>query len=345
MHVAAGPDEVAGISALLREMLDDEETGWYIGTFGALGEFHHVEGEAAPPVKALDNGGEMVTDRGGIRVATLPGILPLAHEGLSARPDAWTHGMAFCLPINSARMNERNGLTELGPDHDSIRGADRESILFDLGLGAPHVDCCIRVADDHLVAHLRQRVGTNVLDPSSSAMAAIVASSPHRVFISRLGRVEVYQHIPSAAKGMKSPTGPHTHVLPDLLRHKRTHSANLPVPDGWVPALHLSPQNPVTDRLGKPRAFDRVAFDAFQDLLDRFALPSDVSEKRRIRQAVHAGDRSDEYTPADTRSARKAARVALRQMQHTDPDLPSLDGWIAAFDRGAGTCEADTGRG
>ena len=43
-------------------------------------------------------------------------------------------------------------------------------------------------------------------------MAVILAASPHRVFVSRVGRIEVFQAIPSA--NGKSPEGPHTHVLP-----------------------------------------------------------------------------------------------------------------------------------
>ncbi len=46
------------------------------------------------------------------------------------------------------------------------------------------------------------------------AMAMILAANPHRVFLSRLGRIEVYQPIPPPSG--KSPQGPHTHVLPQL---------------------------------------------------------------------------------------------------------------------------------
>ena len=62
----------------------------------------------------------------------------------------------------------------------------------------------------------------------------ILAANPHRVFISRLGRIEVYQPIPPPSG--KSPEGPHTHVLPRLLKSGRTHPATEPVPEGWFPA-------------------------------------------------------------------------------------------------------------
>ena len=54
-------------------------------------------------------------------------------------------------------------------------------------------------------------------------MGMILAANPHRVFISRLGRIEVYQPIPPPSG--KSPEGPHTHVLPRLLQSRRTHPA------------------------------------------------------------------------------------------------------------------------
>jgi hypothetical protein len=59
-----------------------------------------------------------------------------------------------------------------------------------------------------------------VFEPGNPAMGMILAANPHRVFISRLGRIEVYQPIPPPSG--KSPEGPHTHVLPRLLKSGRT---------------------------------------------------------------------------------------------------------------------------
>ena len=84
-------------------------------------------------------------------------------------------------------------------------------------------------------------------------MRIILAASPHRVFVSRIGRAEVYQPIPSA--NGKSPDGPHTHVLPKLLQHRRTHAATEPVPDGFVPCAHLYPRHPLKDAFGREKTF------------------------------------------------------------------------------------------
>ena len=85
-------------------------------------------------------------------------------------------------------------------------------------------------------------------------MEVILAANPHRVFLSRLGRIEVYQPIPPASG--KSPDGPHTHVLPRLLKSGRTHPATEPIPDGWFPCAHLYPPHPARDGMGEARPFD-----------------------------------------------------------------------------------------
>ena len=102
-------------------------------------------------------------------------------------------------------MAGRDGLTELGADVEALRPEDRESILFDMGLVIPHVDVCVRSADQDLISLLREAAGTTVLAPGNPAMATIKEQSPHRVFRSRLGRVEVYQRIGSSAKGIPTP--------------------------------------------------------------------------------------------------------------------------------------------
>lgn len=323
------------VYGLWGRMLADDEAGWHIGTFGALAEFHHVDGESKPSVRVTDDGLAVVTARGGIGLQMTPGVLPVAWEWLSKRPDAWTQGIAFCLPTGEAAMGRRPTLTELGPDTSALRKTDREAILFDMGLDATHVDFCIRTADWELIAALRSELGRSILEPGSLAMSAIKAASPHRVCISRLGRIEVFQPIPAATPGAHAPVGPHTHVLPDLLRLKRTHSANTPIPHGWLPALNLHPKNPVSDRMGGAKPFDSDAYTRFQSLLRTYAPPGFVAEKNKITQAVKAGVSPREHGVASSRIERTAARVALRQLLHNREVIPGLEHWLTVFDRRA----------
>src|SRR4029077_13525922 len=78
--------------------------------------------------------------------------------------------------------------------------------------GTLQLNACIRTGDDEAIASLRMWTGRSLFELGSGAMTVILTANPHRVFISHLGRVEVFQPIP--APDGKSPEGPHTHVLP-----------------------------------------------------------------------------------------------------------------------------------
>ena len=330
-------------TALIHRMLGDEEAGWSVGTFGAIAEFHHVEGD--PPAQPLLNadGGDVVTAAGGMRIKLTGSALPIAFEGLSKRAGAWTHSVTFCLPLDAARRGRRVVLTELCPDVEALRDEDRQAVLFDMGVGAPHIDFCVRAAEPELVDMLRRCTGQSIFTKDSAAMAAIKAHSPHRVCLSNLGRVEVYNGIPGSEPGAASPAGPHSHLLPKLLKAGQTHSANTPAPDGWVPAFDLHPRSCFSDRMGRPRAFDRAAFEAFQDVVQAFGPSGYTAEKTRIRDAVYAGLDPSAYKPADTRTNRRASRVALRQMLQTEHERGTIENWLGVFEpaRDSGDAHAD----
>lgn len=267
------------LTQVLTEALLQTGTGWSMGSFGAIAEFHHVAGD--PPPVLLD-GGAVVTDRGGLRLTHIDRIRTVAWEALSPRPHRWQQGVSLCLAEGDAPMAQRPALTEIGPDDDALRAADRGAVLFDMGLAQPQVDFCIRTADPDLLALLRAEAGKSVMDPDCRAMPAILAAHPHRVVLTRTGRVEVFQKIGGPDTGGVSPIGPHTHVLPQLLRSRRTHSANTPIPDGLVPVAGLHPESPVMDSLGADRDFDRDAFDGFQRMLAAWGDPARHALKARV---------------------------------------------------------------
>ncbi|MEO0918111.1 MAG: hypothetical protein AAFY31_14170, partial [Pseudomonadota bacterium] len=235
-----------------RARLDDPETGWNMGSFGAIAEFHHVAGDPL----AVGDGFARSTTRGGIRLDLPDNVRPVAYETLSPKPHRWAQAVALCLPEAEAAMHRRDRLTELGPDENALCEEDRGDILFDMGLAQPQVDFCIRTANPDLLSVLRAQAGRSLLEHGNPAMGAILAAHPHRVALTRLGRVEVFQKIGGPDTGGVSPEGPHTHVLPKLLRAGRTHSANVPIPDGWVPCAAFHPGSPVFDRMGKDKVFD-----------------------------------------------------------------------------------------
>lgn len=317
------------LDTLVANHLSDWRAGWSMGGFGAIAEFHQDRGEPAvvegpaPLVRA--------TRRGGIRFdrRTLGRATAVAYEMLSPKRQRWSHAVAFCLPAKEARMHERGVLTEIGPDDAALRGIDRTGILFDMGLSLPQCDFCIRTSDPKLLKLLRAQAGRSLFDPGNAAMPAILAAHPNRVALTRIGRVEVYQKIGGPDTGGVSPPGPHTHMLPKLIRTGKTHSSNAPIPLGLVPVASFHPANPVIGPSGEDLAFDRVTHDAFQDLLARFGPAEFVDEKQRLRAAIASGVSAAAYAAPASRLARVAARLALRQEER----LAEATGDVAALRR------------
>ncbi|MCG5244091.1 DUF6925 family protein [Azospirillum doebereinerae] len=318
------PSEVA---ALLRAAVADPATAWSLGSFGAVAEFLR---DADEPVRLGDDGArlEARTARGGLRLRFDPAVRPVAYE--TAAGTGWSQAVALCLPADACAMSGRGVVTELGPDADALAPEDRDGVLFDIGLGLPQTDACVRSADPRVVERLRAGVGRALFDPENPLGRAMPELSPTRVFLGRFGRIEVGQPIPPP--GGASPEGPHTHVLPRLLAAGRTHAATAPIPDGWVPVVHLFPPHPAKDGNGRPIPFDRGRHAAFQALLERHGVPALVGLKRAVLEALHRNDPPIDDAALD-RAQRLAVRVAVRQAATLSPGLPRLADWVGRFDR------------
>jgi hypothetical protein len=308
---------------LIAEHLASPASGWSIGTYGVLAEFARGADEAAER-----DGRKVVTARGAIRIDAGAGVAALAYEVLSVQPALWHHGVLFMLPEHDAAMPARRAITELGPDRDAIRDGDRDAALFDLGFGSPAFAFCVRTADPALVATLRRAAGTPLLAAGREVAGALVAASPHRVAFSRLARIEVYQ--PIAPEGGATPTGPHTHLLPKLLRPWHSHSANIRLPAGAVPGLTLYPAHPAKDEAGVRKPFSHGEHAAFQAVFGRFGDAEARDAKAAVVAAVARGE-----PPAGkpgTRIGRQAARIALRQLRLAGGAGPALAAWECALE-------------
>lgn len=316
---------------VLQRQLADWRAGWSVGSFGAIAEFHQDPDEALE----VDDPDALTraTARGAIRIGRLDGVTPVAYETLSPRPHRWSQGVALCLPAARAQRSRRTVLTELDPDQEAIRPADRSAILFDMGLGLAQIDFCVRSADPELIALLRGVCGRPLAEPGNPAMGAILAAHPHRVALSNIGRAEVYQKIGGPETGGASPAGPHTHVLAKLLATGRTHSANTPIPEGLIPCASLHPGSPVMGPLGEDRPFDPALFDAFQNLLAAWGSGDYLAVKRAVWSALDAGRGSDDADAPTTRLGRAALRNALRQRARAAGETPLIAAWRDRFDR------------
>ena len=331
---------MADIFELIVGQLSDPEAQWSLGTFGAIAEFMRDADEPAE-IAQTEQSMAVVTPRGGIRLADVSGLRAIAFETITT--SSWSQRVAFCLPEAAAKMNRRGALTELGPDTQALRAQDRDALLFDLGLGAHQVDCCVRTADAELIAGLRAHAGRSLFEPGNSAMGLILRHNPHRVFATRAGRAEIYQPIPPP--GGTAPEGPHTHVLPKLLAHNRTHAATEPIPKGWVSCAHLYPAHPLHDGHGRARPFDARRHGTFQRLLSRHGNIEHVRLKRNVVKALNAGAGPEAIAMPDDRHAQAAIRVALRQIKASDGTSPGLTAWFAAHDGGGASEDAAEDQG
>jgi len=220
----------------LRAALADPATGWGLGSFGAIAEFTRDEDEDA----RLDLDGPVMTvgtDRGGLRLRHDPRVRAVPYKMAGSGKPA----VVLCLPAEVCTGNGITTLTEIGPDGDSIDGRDG-GILFDLGLNLKQVTACVRASDPAMAERLRAGAGLGMFDPASPLATAWPDLSPHRVFLCPFARAEVKQPIPRPDG--RSPDGPHTHVLPRLIATGRTHAANVPAPEGWIPCLTVFPPAP-----------------------------------------------------------------------------------------------------
>jgi hypothetical protein len=300
---------------------------WSLGTFGAIAEFSRDEEEPAHVTMAT-GGLSAITARGGIALRPDSAIRLFASESLT-RAD-WNQRVALCLPEDACAMNRRGVLTELGADAQALRAEEREFILFDLGLGALQADFCVRISDGDVATNLRQHAGRPVFEAGNPAMAIILQANPHRIFISRIGRIEVFQPIPPPSG--KSPEGPHTHVLPKLLQSGRTHPPTEPIPAGFIPCAHLYPPHPARNGFGEARPFEAARLDTFQAIMAAFGDPDAIAIKRHVQEAVRAGIPPVELT--HDRHRRASARIALRQMKAAGYASPALTAWLANLDQG-----------
>ncbi|OCC05487.1 hypothetical protein BA190_08735 [Labrys sp. WJW] len=331
--------EPSSIGDWIAVEIADPRTQWSMGTFGAIAEFmrdpdEDARFETAPTYCSI------TTARGGIRLEISEPFQPVAYETVSQKAGQWRHGIALCLPEAQCAMRRRSVLTDLGPDVEALREQDRDGILFDLGLDLLQVDMAVRTADPDLIAVLRACDGTSLFAPGNPAMAAILRTSPHRVFLTRLGRAEVYQPIPS--EGQVSPDGPHTHLLARLLRSGRTHAATQPIPDGLVPCAHLFPASPLVDGLGRDKPFDAVEHARFQNLLERFGVPELLELKQSVTSSIEAGLSPEVLVAPQGRFARPTIRIALRQLLALSGPSTALEHWNALFENNAQDSEEDT---
>ena len=321
-------------TAALRAALADPETGWGLGVLGALGEFCRDADEAMEAADG-DGGFRRVTPRGGIAIRLdHPALRLIAWEEPSPAAGLWRQGAGLCLPEAAAAIGGAEAVTELGPDAEALRPADRAAILFDMGVGFAHCRACVRTRDPGLLAALRQGLGQPLFTAGNPAGPAILAASPHRVFLSRLARIEVYQPIPPP---MADPPSARIPICcpaccapaAPMGRPGRCQRDGSPAWTSFPPIRcgmrwrrrvpSIPPATPPSSPCSPPSA-----------------CPSCRPRRPGWPRPSAPACRPPEFTPAADRHGRAAARITLRQLGWTEPSLPALPAWQAALEPAAG---------
>lgn len=303
-ELGASLRERSAVATLLGDALADPSTTWSLGSFGAVAAFLRDPDE--PSLALPDHRLGLATARGAIAFGSIGELRPVAYE--TGFASGWNHAVALCLPRDSCAMNRRTVLTELGPDRDAARIEDRDGILFDLGLGLLAVDACIRAHDPETIALLRGRTGARVFDPGDPVGPSLLAAGPHRVFLTRIGRIEVFSPVQPNSSGVACPQ---SYIVADILRSGRTHAATAPIPPGWVPCGAFQPPHPCKDASGRRIPFRRDRHDAFQALLERWGDPALLAAKsgrpgdggalgRHARSARRAAEAQAPYLQVET---------------------------------------------
>ena len=157
------------------------------------------------------------------------------------RAFAFTDGSQIVLgmPKGRANMTSHTAVQTLGTDADAIDETHRSDKLFDFGLGRKSSRFCVRTGDDALAQSLSDQTGRHWSEVMPAIRQDLIAASPHRVVESAAARVEVFAPIPEP--GTKSPSGAHTHFLPDFLNSGEEIPASLALPSFAMPVAIFYP--------------------------------------------------------------------------------------------------------
>ena len=244
VRLAFDPD---GIAELVHGVLAQAVGAWSMGVQGALAEYAVAGSDpAAVTVRRSGRTVEACTAGGGVRLTITDGTQAFTvgpggsgrevHNGAPGgnRPDTvYLAAPRQTLPPPAA------GVTITDADPEALHPKDRRGLLADLAVGHAASAFCVRTGDADLTKRLREIEGAPWPDALVAIGPALVAASPHRIITTALGRIEVYAPIP--ADGGASPDGPHTHLLPALLRTARELPPGLVLPPDLAPAAAFHP--------------------------------------------------------------------------------------------------------
>jgi hypothetical protein len=143
------------------------------------------------------------------------------------------------LPKARASVLSHTTVQPLGADADSIDEKHRDELLFDFGIDRKSSRFCIRTDDEALTATMSSQAGKHWSEVMPAISRQILSLSPNRVVESAAARIEVFTPIPMP--GSTSPSGAHTHFLPDFLKSGEEIPASFTLPVFAMPVAIFYP--------------------------------------------------------------------------------------------------------
>jgi predicted Fe-S protein YdhL (DUF1289 family) len=221
----------ATLLAELIHLAEKQDTGWSIGVYGAVAEFA-TGNDLLPEIEGGDDHLILRTSGGALRLRLPAGTRMFELIGAAGKVERRV------LALHRSRLKgaPASGVTELGADEGAIEPVCRSGRLFDLGVSRSIISFCVRTGEPALIAALRRADGRDPFDPTTCLVPALLASSPDRVVISPIGRIEVSAPILNSDR-----KGPHTHLLPELLAHRREQEPGFALPEGYTAGVSIFP--------------------------------------------------------------------------------------------------------
>ncbi|MEM6478109.1 MAG: DUF1289 domain-containing protein [Pseudomonadota bacterium] len=221
--------------------LDRNEGTWVMGVVGAVAEFTGAPGSA---ISVTPEGDALLAYTRGAAMRMLIDddirALTFDPEGASSKDGSEGQGrIVLAVKRERGRMAAIETVTDVGEDRGRLI-EDRETRLYDLGLGRKEARFCVRVAPGASREALRRVEGQPFAEALPYIGAPLVAESPTRVVETPLGRIEIEGQIPPA--GARSPAGPHTHLLPDHLATGRALPVGMDLPRAYLPGAIFYPR-------------------------------------------------------------------------------------------------------
>ena len=235
--VDRSPDQILDWAAWT---LDASAGTWVLGAPGATAEL--VRSSAEPCYTHRDGHRlEGQTPRAAFRLDAAADLRAFQWIDAYAGAGAPAERTVLTAPLDDG-WQPCHTITPLGADLAAVIPAARTQHLVDLGVGGPAARFCIRTGDETLLQALTEARGLALVEALPRLAPLMTRISPTRVITTAAARVEILTPIP--APDGRSPDGPHTHLLPDLIAAGRPTPPGLALPTGYPLAAIFYPNTP-----------------------------------------------------------------------------------------------------